>query len=260
LGLQTCNDKHLVQLGRLHNRKEGINTFQWARNAGFDNISLDLMFALPGQTVDELEDDLHRYLELAPEHLSCYGLTAEPDTPFEQKVSSGELILPDEDFYADAFMLVHEQLTTAGYGHYEIANYARDGFACQHNSAYWQRQPYLGIGTGAHSFRAENWGSRHEVPTELISYQKALQNQQTPTTEIESFDRNSALRETVYLALRTRRGIIDQELQQRFNCTLEEAFPEAISANSQWLINNHGQWSLTPSGWLLFDSLILHFL
>ncbi len=163
LGLQSCNNNHLAHLGRLHDRQEGLNAFHWARSAGFDNISLDLMFALPGQTArSELEDDLRSYLDLAPEHLSCYGLTAEPETPFHQKVSSGEMILPDDDFYADAFMLIHEHLTTAGYEHYEIANYARDGRACRHNLGYWQRRPYLGIGAGAHSFHPDHWGSRRK--------------------------------------------------------------------------------------------------
>ncbi len=260
LGLQSCNNNHLAHLGRLHNRQEGLNAFHWARSAGFDNISLDLMFALQGQTAAELEDDLRSYLDLAPEHLSCYGLTAEPETPFHQKVSSGEMVLPDEDFYADAFMLIHEHLTTAGYEHYEIANYAREGYACRHNLGYWQRRPYLGIGAGAHSFQPDRWGSRREVPSDLTAYRQALHDRQEPMRLLETFDRESALRETIYLALRTRHGITDTELQQRFGCTLQEAFPEAIDASAQWLTNDHGRWALSPSGWLLFDRLILPFL
>jgi oxygen-independent coproporphyrinogen-3 oxidase len=260
LGLQSCNNNHLAHLGRLHNRQEGLNAFHWARSAGFDNISLDLMFALPGQTAAELEDDLRSYLDLAPEHLSCYGLTAEPETPFHQKVSSGEMILPDDDFYADAFMLIHEHLTTAGYEHYEIANYAREGYACRHNLGYWQRRPYLGIGAGAHSFYPDHWGSRQEVPSDLTAYRQALHDRQEPMRLLETFDRESALRETIYLALRTRHGITDTELQQRFGCTLQEAFPEAIVASAQWLTNDNGRWALSPSGWLLFDRLILPFL
>jgi oxygen-independent coproporphyrinogen-3 oxidase len=260
LGLQTCNDKQLANLGRLHNRQEGFNAFIWARDAGFDNLSLDLMFALPGQTSNELKEDLQAYLELAPEHLSCYGLTAEPQTPLGQRVASGSLKLPNEDFYADAFMLMHEKLTAAGYQHYEIANYARDGYACRHNLGYWQRRPYLGIGAGAHSFCAELWGSRREVPADLASYRQALDDGQEPTKHLETFDRETALRETIYLALRTRNGITDKDLQQRFGTTLQETFPEAIVASTEWLINNNGRWSLTPSGWLLFDRLILPFL
>ncbi len=260
LGLQTCNDQQLNLLGRLHDYQEGLDAFHWARDAGFDNLSLDLMFALPGQTAADLEIDLRAYLELAPEHLSCYGLTAEPQTPLKDKIISGELALPDEDFYADAYMLIHEQLTAAGYEHYEIANYARDGYTSHHNLGYWQRRPCLGIGAGAHSFSGLQWGSRWEVPADLTAYRHALHSRQEPMTCLENFDRKSALSETVYLALRTRQGIADSELQQRFGCTLQEAFPEAIATSTQWLLNDNGRWSFTPAGWLLFDRLILPFL
>jgi len=259
-GIQSCNDKQLTNLGRLHNRQEGIDAVRWARQAGFDNLSLDLMFALPGQTTSELEEDLHGYLDLNPEHLSCYGLTAEPQTPLQSSIARGELSLPDEDFYADAFMLIHERLTLAGYEHYEIANYARDGYASRHNLGYWQRRACLGVGAGAHSFQSAQWGSRWEVPADLAAYCQALRDQQEPMSYLESFDRESALKETIYLALRTRRGVTDTELQQRFGCTLQEAFPDAIAASTQWLVNSDGHWSMTPSSWLLFDHLVLPFL
>jgi oxygen-independent coproporphyrinogen-3 oxidase len=260
LGLQSCNDNHLARLGRRHDRQAGLNAFHWARSAGFDNISLDLMFSLPGQTTAELEEDLQSYLELGPEHLSCYGLTAEPETPFQKQLAAGTLSLPDDEFYADAFMLIHEQLTSAGYEHYEIANYARDGCTSRHNLGYWQRRPYLGIGAGAHSFQNLQWGSRWEVPADLTAYRQALLDQQEPMTCLETFDHKSALSEKLYLALRTRQGITDAELQDLFGCTLQEAFPEAVTASRQWLVNDDGRWTLTPAGWLLFDRLILPFL
>ena len=259
-GLQSCNDKQLTDLGRLHNRQEGIDAVRWARKAGFDNLSLDLMFALPGQNTAALEEDLRDYLELAPEHLSCYGLTAEPQTPLQNSIVRGELSLPDEEFYADAFMLIHERLAGAGYEHYEIANYARDGYASRHNLGYWQRRACLGIGAGAHSFQSGQWGSRWEVPADLAAYRQALHDRQEPMDCLESFDRESALSETIYLALRTKHGISDTELQQHFDCTLQEAFPEAVATSTQWLVNSSGHWSMTPSAWLLFDRLILPFL
>ncbi len=260
LGLQTCNEKQLILLGRLHDLQDGLNAFQWARDAGFDNISLDLMFALPGQATVDLEEDLCAYLELQPEHFSCYGLTAEPQTPLQSSIAAGELSLPDENFYADAFMQIHEQLTAADYEHYEIANYARGGYSCRHNLGYWQRHPYLGIGAGAHSFCADQWGSRWHVPADMTAYQQALHDSQEPMRCLEAFDREAAMRETIYLALRTRRGITDNELQQRFGCTLQDTFPEAIASSAPWLINDDGRWSFTPAGWLLFDRLILPFL
>lgn len=260
LGLQSCNERHLQQLGRLHNCRQGQDAVRWSREAGFENISLDLMFALPGQTFAELTADLDHYLQIAPEHLSCYGLTAEPQTPLQKRIAAGDLALPDEDFYADAYLLIHEQLTAAGYVHYEIANYARAGATCRHNLACWQRRPYLGIGAGAHSFYADEWGSRWQVPADLAAYRQALDESREPLHCLEHFDRQSALRETVYLALRTRWGISDTLLQQRFGCTLQDAFPDALAHSSRWLRHHQGHWSMTPAGWLLFDSLILPFL
>lgn len=260
LGLQTCNEKQLTRLGRLHDQRTGLDAVEWSRQAGFDNISLDLMFSLPGQTFTELDYDLSTYLELGPEHLSCYGLTAEEGTPLYQQVTSGKLALPEEDFYVDAFMRLHERLTSAGYIHYEIANYSLPGLSCRHNLNYWRRGGYLGVGAGAHSFCEQKWGSRWEVPADLVKYQQALDNKQEPMECLETFEAGSALRETIYLALRTERGITDAELQERFGCTLQEAFPEAIETAAQWLIHEEGRWSLTPAGWLLFDRLILAFL
>jgi len=260
LGLQSCHGSHLATLGRLHDRRQGFDAVRWARRAGFDNLSLDLMFALPGQTLAGLAEDLADYLDLVPEHLSCYGLTAEPQTPFQRRIARGELTLPDEEFYADAYLLIRERLTGAGYRHYEIANYAREGRLCRHNLGYWLRRPCLGVGAGAHSFAAGEWGSRWEVPADLAAYLSAVDENRDPLRCLERFDRSSALSETIYLALRTDCGVDDGELQLRFGCTLQEAFPEAVAASAEWLVHENGRWILTPSGWLLFDRLILPFL
>lgn len=260
LGLQSCCDKQLRQLGRLHTNAESKQAITWARKAGFDNLSLDLMFALPEQTHEELNDEINNFLALQPEHISCYGLTAEPDTPFYRQVQQNELTLPEEDFYADAFMLIHNRLTEAGYEHYEIANYGKANFACIHNLNYWQRLPYLGIGAGAHSFLDNEWGSRWQVPADLNNYREAIENGTDPMQCLESFTRNSAIRETVYLALRTSNGIDDTTLSEQFGTTLKESFPEAVAQSSQWLAQHDGRWSFSAEGWLLFDRLILPFI
>jgi oxygen-independent coproporphyrinogen-3 oxidase len=260
LGLQSFNDRHLSLLGRQHNSDQGLEAVRMARAAGFDNLSVDFLFGLPGQTRPELERDLATLVRLDVEHLSCYGLTAESGTPLAKSVTSGEVQLPDEDFYADAFMLIHEQLVAASYEHYEIANYARVGETCRHNLGYWRRQPCLGIGAGAHSFISEGWGSRWMVPADLDLYRQTLHHNQEPMQCLESFDRGSALSETVYLAMRTRRGVDDAELMHRFGMTFQQAYPEAVAANRQWLVQVNNHWAFKPEGWLLFDRLILPFL
>lgn len=260
LGLQTTSDRQLAVLERLHTHEDGVNCVNWSRQAGFNNVSLDLMFALPGQTLKELEKEIEKYLTLGPEHLSCYGLTAEPHTPLHERLSKGDISLPEEGRYAEAFLMIHEFLSRAGYDHYEIANYARDGRSCRHNIAYWQRKAYLGIGAGAHSFVAEGWGSRWENPSDLTLYRKAVLSKICPEVLLETFDRESALKETVYLALRTRHGVLDEELLASFGCRLEDAFPEAVSLCAKWLQKDSGRWSFTVEGWLIFDHLIQHFL
>lgn len=260
LGLQSLDPYQLTALGRLHSRDDALQAVAWARRAGFTNLSLDLIFALPGQSLTDLDEELDRYLDLAPEHLSCYGLTAEPDTPFHHRVQAGELQLPDGEFYADAFLRLHERLTAAGYAHYEIANYARPGQVCRHNLGYWGRRPYLGLGAGAHSFREIGWGERWSVPPDLAAFGASLRQRREPAERIEGFERSGAMSETLYLGLRTSRGIDDAAFRTRFGCTVAEAFPEGVAQLRPWLALTDGHWRMTVAGWLLYDRLIQEFL
>jgi oxygen-independent coproporphyrinogen-3 oxidase len=260
LGLQSLEPAQLSALGRLHDAAQGAQAVELARRAGFADLSLDLIFALPEQTLAELAVEIDRYLALAPEHLSCYGLTAEAGTPFQQQVQAGALTLPDGDFYADAFLLLHERLESAGYVHYEIANYARPGHACRHNLGYWQRHQYLGIGAGAHSFRDTGWGERWAVPTDLDNYASVLHAGCEPAASLETFDRAGAMAETLYLGLRTRAGVDDAAFRARFGVGVAAAYPEAIERLRPWLALEGGNWRLTADGWLLYDRLIQEFL
>jgi oxygen-independent coproporphyrinogen-3 oxidase len=260
LGLQSLDPGQLTTLGRLHGREEGLQAVKWARQAGFTNFSLDLIFALPGQSLAELGREIDGYLDLAPEHLSCYGLTAEPETPLDLLVQRGEVTLPDGDLYAEAFLLLHERLTANGYDHYEIANYARPGKACRHNLGYWARRPYLGIGAGAHSFCAGDWGERWAVPADLGNYAATLQRHQEPAECLERFDRAGAMSETLYLGLRTRAGVSAASFHETFGCTLTEAYPAAVGRLTPWLVREEGRWRLSVAGWLLYDRLIQEFL
>jgi oxygen-independent coproporphyrinogen-3 oxidase len=260
LGLQSLDSRQLAALGRLHSRAEGLAAVRWARQAGFANLSLDLIFSLPGQTPAELAEELDGYLALAPEHLSAYGLSAEPDTPFHHRVQCGALRLPDDEQSAEAFLLLDERLTLAGYHHYEIASYARPGHVCRHNLGYWQRRDYLGVGAGAHSFREDGWGERWAVPADLAAYRKALCDGREPALRLESFDRSGAMSETLYLGLRTGDGVDDAAFAARFGCGVGEAFPGAIRRLERWLRCIDGRWRLSVDGWLLFDRLIQEFL
>jgi oxygen-independent coproporphyrinogen-3 oxidase len=260
LGLQSCHPGHLATLGRLHDGEAGLAAVHAARAAGFTNLSLDLMFALPGQSLDQLDAEIDAYLELAPEHLSCYGLTVEEGTRLKRRVDAGELLLPDENFYADAFLRLDERLCAAGYEHYEIANYARAGCACRHNLGYWARRSYLGLGAGAHSFCARDWGSRWQVPTDMTRFDDDLGSGRSPLLLLERFGRDAALRETVYLALRTRNGVVDEVLRERFGSSFSERFAGLLEQGAHGLQHEAGRWFFRPAEWLLFDHLILPFL
>jgi oxygen-independent coproporphyrinogen-3 oxidase len=259
-GVQSLNDDHLKRLGRVHSAADARRAVAWARRAGFDNLGLDLIFALPDQPPQRALADLEEFLHLDPEHLSCYGLGIEPDTPFARQLSTGELLPAAEEDYAETFLLLHDRLTAAGFDHYEISNYARPERRCLHNLQTWQRQPYLGIGPGAHSFCAREWGERRSVPPDFDAYEKALAMGADPTVLLESFDREGAMAETAYLGLRYSEGVDDLAFSRRFGCRFATVFAEAIARCKDRLALQRGRWRLDLQGWLLFDHFIRHFL
>lgn len=260
LGVQSLQPANLQCLGRIHDRHQARQAVALARAAGFSNLSLDLMFGLPGQTLTALASEVEEFLALEPDHLSVYGLTIEELTPFHHQHRRGELALPEEETAAAMFLALHRQLTDCGYGHYEISNYARPGFACRHNQRYWQRRPYLGIGAGAHTFRAEGFGSRWSVAPDLQRYAQQLAAGLDPAQQLEVFDQRGAMAETLYLGLRTADGVAEAEFRARFGLGVGEAFAAALAQSGEHLRLRDGRWRLSPEGWLLFDHLITPFL
>jgi oxygen-independent coproporphyrinogen-3 oxidase len=260
LGIQSLDPQSLKLLGRIHSPEEAKTAVAWARRAGFDNLSCDLMFALPGQTTEKLEAELDRFLDLSPDHLSAYGLTVEEETPFYHLHRAGGLDLPDEDRCAELFRAVDERLGGEGFGHYEISNHARSGRECRHNLLYWRRRPYLGIGVGAHSFRGRGWGERRAVPADLARYAHALSRGADPAETLETFERRGAMAETLYLGLRTADGVAEEAFRARFGAGVAEAFPEAVRGAGERLALRDGRWRLDLDGWLLFNHFIAPFL
>lgn len=260
IGVQSLDDVQLRRLGRRHTAAEAEAVFRAARGAGFDNLGADLMFALPGQSPEDLERDLERFLELGAEHLSCYGLTVEPGTEFENWRLRGELELPEDDRYATEYRAVHKRLSAAGYEHYEIANFAKPGKVCRHNANYWERRPCLGLGAGAHSFHPRGWGERSAVPSDLPDYLDTVRQQRDPAELLESFSREEAARETVYLALRTAEGLDGERFAATFGIPFERMFPAEIRASAPYLHRDAENWRLDLDGWLIYDHLVSRFL
>lgn len=260
LGVQSFDDNQLVWLGRRHDSRQALQSVEMARLAGFDNLSIDLMFSLPNQTLPELIQQCHLVHQLAPEHLSVYGLTIEDGTPFAVQEADGVWEMPNDEHYRDAFMLLHEQLATFGYEHYEISNYAQPGRRCRHNVGYWQRRPYLGIGAGAHSFFARGCGERWSCKNSIEQYLSATRARRSPRELIESFTARQAMAETAYLALRCSDGVDTCQFENVFDQPFARRFARAISRCGSHLSLSNQHWRFDVNGWLLYNHLIENFL
>ena len=214
IGVQSFNDRLLVALDRTHTAGEAERAFAAARAAGFVNLNLDLMFALPGQTITLWEETLQRALALGTEHLSLYALTLEPGTRFERLHAGGKLDLPGEDAELEMYERSIRILTDAGYDHYEVSNFARPGCRSQHNQVYWRNEDYLGVGPGAVSYLGGRRWKRERLPAR---YNRKVAEGMDLSVESECMDSDTALGETMMLGLRLRDGLPLERVRQRFH-------------------------------------------
>ena len=260
LGVQSTDAAALTLLGRGHDVAMAANAVRWAQAAGFAQVGVDLIFGIPGVTDANLHTGVNRVLDWGVQHLSCYGLTFESQTPLALRRQRGLVLPVGEEVERRQFLGLHDQLTAAGFAHYEISNYARPGEVCRHNQAYWQRLPVLALGAGAHAYVDRGWGERWAAPAALDRYQQQLRAGQDPLALLESLDRQTAMNETCYLALRTADGIDAAAFCQRFGQTLQQAYPRAQQRLGTALVTDAAGWRLTPEGWLLYDHLVQEFL
>ena len=263
LGVQSFDDQMLATLERIHTAQEAKESFAAARQADFNNIGIDLINSLPGQTREMWQSDLEQALQLAPEHLSIYGLTIEEDTRFAEQYSEGSTLLPDEDLSAEMFEAADDQLGSHGYEHYEIANYARPGFRSQHNSGYWHRDGYLGLGAGAHSYlRDTGYGTRFSNVANLDTYTQALRKGRFPRIDISDLSREDAMAEYMFLGLRMADGIIFKSFEKEFGIQLKDVYGQALDVLKfqQLLTADTAAVRLTRRGMLLSNQVFRHFL
>jgi oxygen-independent coproporphyrinogen III oxidase len=231
LGVQSFHDAFLQRLGRVHSVEQAVEAFAAARGAGFDNIGVDLINSLPGQTVQMWEEDLRKAVDLQPEHISVYGLTVEDGTPFAEMEKDGSLILPDEDDAAVMFEKSAEILCEAGFEQYEIANFARPGFRSRHNQGYWLGYNYLGFGAGAHSFMRETgFGVRWRNPDDIEAYRQPVMNGELPWLERCVLTSKQAIQERLFLGLRLREGVDLEAFRTEFGVTVAEKYGREYSS------------------------------
>jgi oxygen-independent coproporphyrinogen-3 oxidase len=268
LGAQSFSQRSLLTLGRIHKPEDIELGVSYARDVGFNNINLDLMYGLPDQSVDEVAADLERYIAIRPEHVSAYGLTIEKGTPFFQRHKKGTLLLPAEDALIEMMQLVNNTFTDRSYERYEISNFARPGFEAVHNVGYWKNMNYIGLGAGAHSYRRctpgeslPSWGHRTaNIADPALYMDKAMSTGKAIAWE-EHLTREDAIFEAFFLGLRMKEGVSISTFTDRFG-----VLPEAVYANVLHDLRNEGLVSmndthitLTPPGQLLADSVIEQF-
>lgn len=253
IGIQSFNDEVLQRLNRAHSSRQGLEAVDMARKLGFDNISLDLIYAIPDEPPGRWTSDVEIALTLNPEHISTYCLTIEPGTVFGHRFKKGELTPVSDEKAASAYEYLINRLTDAGYDHYEISNFARPHYLSQHNTGYWRGQQYLGIGPGAHSF---NGVSRHFNIASNPGYIKALNEGRLPATT-ELLKPNDRLNEYMMLRLRTKWGINFKYLRKEFGYDLLENKQDYIEKllSGGYLRKSSKHLYLTLRGKLLADQI-----
>ena len=243
LGVQSFDPAVLTWMHRTHTVADVPDAVTTLRGQGFDNVSLDLIFALPPELGRDWSRDVNQALALSPEHLSLYGLTVEERTPLARWMARGEASRSDDETYAREFLEADAALTAHGYQHYEVSNAAKPGFRSRHNSAYWQRRPFIGLGPSAHSGFA---GQRQWNIREWSAYQALVGQGHSPTETVENLDPEAVALEDLYLGLRVREGVDSDTLP-----------PSIVNSwiTEGWAVRDGARLRLTPEGWLRLDAL-----
>ncbi len=252
IGVQTTDDALLKSLGRKHTFADAEQAVLNAREAGFKNISIDLIYGLPSQTRESWADTLNRAAALKTEHISCYGLKI--DEGSQLYIYKDSPYMPDDDAQADMYLYAIETLSRFGFKQYEISNFARRGYESKHNMKYWMDEEYLGFGAAAYSYIG---GKRFNYIPDLEKYSEnvlAGKNIVDLSEEITNFERAS---EYLMLRLRTTHGISEEEYFNIYPCSMEKAIDLFRFYESQgWAVFSDGRWSFTPEGFLLSNTLI----
>ncbi|MFN2602619.1 MAG: radical SAM family heme chaperone HemW [Gemmatimonadaceae bacterium] len=246
LGAQSFDDNVLAWMHRTHDAKQIGESVRIAKEGGVDNISLDLIFALPPEIDRSWSNDLDAALDLEPQHVSLYGLTIEGATPLSRWIDQHRVSRTGDDRYAEEFLLAHERLTSRGFEHYEVSNFALSGRESRHNSAYWTAEPYLGIGPAAHSFDG-NYRRWNIHP--YAEWLRRLRNGESVIEGEELLDAQNSAVERVYLGLRTREGYHLGE------GAYEERATAQRWARAGWAVIDGDLVRLNPEGWLRLDAL-----
>lgn len=262
-GLQSADNRELKLLGRIHSYEDFLESFQQAREAGFDNINVDLMSALPGQSCESYRGTLEKVTALKPEHISAYSLIIEEETPFyeryaedDRRRSAGEnpQWLPTEEEERAMYELTENELRKAGYHRYEISNYAKPGYECRHNLGYWKRENYLGFGLGAASlFQNVRWSNTSDMKQYLRGEYRDEEMKLSVREQMEEF---------MFLGLRCMEGVSEDEFLQRFHVPMTQIYGDIIEklCRERLLARRKGRIALTGLGIDVSNFVLAEFL
>lgn len=256
IGVQSFNDQNLTFLSRKHNAKQALAAVKSAKEAGFNNIGIDLIYGLPDQTIGSWKKDLMQAIRLGPKHLSCYMLTYEPHTPLHSDLEAGK-IAPLSDLHtAELFRMTHDFLGVAGYEHYEISNFSRGSrWRSVHNQKYWNFIPYIGLGPAAHSFKLpERWWNHRSLDHYIDDIQRGI----APKAEEEKLDEEQQMIEALYLGLRQSDGLNLNTFQENFHMDFKLYFNKALDRfeAEDWITWDEHTCRLTVEGMLFLDRIV----
>ncbi len=259
IGAQSFDDQILSLIGRAHTADQIKGCFKLARQAGFGNINLDLIFGLPNQNLDTWQADIEAAISMGPEHLSIYSLTIERKTKLAILVKKGKLEIANEETQAEMYSFACRLLKGEGYHRYEISNFSQEGFCCQHNLLYWKQDEYLGLGAGAHSYIN---GLRFWNGWSVRRYIKRLSGNQDPISGIEHLSKKAKFGEAMFLGLRLQKGVNLTELMAREDICLPETIDETIKelVGHGLLYRNNYNIGLTEKGMLLANQVCQEFI
>lgn len=251
IGVQSFNDTELKLLDRIHSASDGIRAVEMLRECGAENLSIDLIYGIPGQTLIDWARTISKAIELSPKHISAYELTPEKGTPLYRDIMENRLKKPDEDAIIGMYYHAIDTLAQAGYRHYEISNFANGGFACRHNLNYWDRGQYIGIGAGAHSFIGDR---RIRNTNDIRRYIDTLNSGNLAIDEETEISCEDAIKEFIFLGLRKTEGLSITEFKKDLAIDLMEASDSLIDAGL--LISDGNYLKLTREGIVISNSVI----
>lgn len=259
IGLQAWQNRLLKSIGRIHDINSFSNSFKLSRDAGFKNINIDLMFGLPGQSIDDWKETLLKVTELNPEHISCYSLIVEEGTPFYSMSLKNKLDLPEEEIERQMYEHALIFLKKRGYEHYEISNFSKHGLESKHNMVYWSMDNYIGCGTGAHSFMN---GIRYRNIEDIEKYIYMLNlNGSAVVEEYVNTDKDN-MEEFMFMGLRKIKGISKNEFKEKFNIDIHSVYGTVINKflNNKLLLEDNERIYLSSRGIELSNQVMCEFI